>query len=260
MPNVLKNIVAFTGLAPGVATALPHRLQDADGAGIVPDNVRSDNDSVVFVSADDTNVTVINNGASAASANFLVERWHTEDRAFLAGAANLSPQPFVGAAVGGRFKLVERQVLGADAATMTFSGLNGDEDIMYKMVAMFDQSATFENVRFLPNGVLTDQTQHTVGFASSGNATFNDTVLHLLRGPIAGVVCIATAYFYARRSAAAFRPFDVKTGGNTGAARFIAIGAGGWENSADLLTSIVLDGDLGDIGAGADVSLFKLVA
>lgn len=97
---VLKNIVAFANLAPAVPTALPHALIDAEGRGLVPDVIFTDNPFVVVLGADAINVTVRNDSGNPANANTLCERFHTTPRAIPPGLVNLPVQPYIPASTG----------------------------------------------------------------------------------------------------------------------------------------------------------------
>lgn len=92
---VLKSITTFTNLAPGVPTSLPHGLVDADGRGLVPDHVEDNNADVIVLSADDTDVTVRNDGAAPVNADVLCEHWHSFNRALPPGQVDLPVQPFI---------------------------------------------------------------------------------------------------------------------------------------------------------------------
>lgn len=93
--NVLKSITTFAALPVGVPTSLPHGLQDALGAGLVPDHIEDDHPDVVVIGADDTNVTVRNDGAAPVTVSVLCEHWHSENRALPPGQTDLPVQPFV---------------------------------------------------------------------------------------------------------------------------------------------------------------------
>lgn len=92
---VLKNIVVFVNLVPGVPTALPHGLVDADGRGLIPDEVHFDDGPFTLVAADATTITLRNDGIAAASVNALCEYWHTIPRILPPSILNLTPRPFV---------------------------------------------------------------------------------------------------------------------------------------------------------------------
>jgi hypothetical protein len=101
MAPTLKSIIQLTGIAPGASPSSTHNLNVA-GLAVVPDEVKLSNPEFTFVSADDTNVVVRNDGAGVGDCDVLVEHWHTVERAF--GAAQtkeLTPQPFNAAAGGG---------------------------------------------------------------------------------------------------------------------------------------------------------------
>ena len=101
MATQIKNILAFNAVGAGAQATLPHGLNVNDH-GVVPDNVDFDNGEFSFVSADETNITMQNDGAAPASVNVLVEHWHTTERAFGPSSTKaLSPQPFIGGAGGG---------------------------------------------------------------------------------------------------------------------------------------------------------------
>lgn len=100
MSTVLKNLVNTGSLAPATPTPIAHGLRDAEGNPITPDQTYSSNIDLVVVSADDTHITVRNDGLAPASATVLVERWHSIDRAF-PGGVELGGLPFFGTQGGG---------------------------------------------------------------------------------------------------------------------------------------------------------------
>jgi hypothetical protein len=113
MAPTLKTIIQLTGIASGASPSSAHHL-NVGGLAVVPDEVKLSNPEFTFVSADDTNVVVRNDGAGVGDCNVLVEHWHTVERAF--GAAQtkiLTPQPFNAAA-------------GAGASAASFLGFFGD--------------------------------------------------------------------------------------------------------------------------------------
>lgn len=101
MANRLKNILTITAAA-GATVVTPHDLQ-IGGVGVVPDVVQiSGAGASLGVTADATNVTVVNSGAADATLSVLVEHWHTVERTFgtsgagaLGGEGALTPQPFL---------------------------------------------------------------------------------------------------------------------------------------------------------------------
>ena len=90
----LKNILRFVAVAPGAPATLAHGL-NWDTLAVVPD-IAMPSVQAFAITADATNVTVVNNGPAAANIDVLVESWHTLERDF--GAVQtvvLAPQPFV---------------------------------------------------------------------------------------------------------------------------------------------------------------------
>lgn len=264
MSTRLKNIVTFAAVPAGGAAALPHLLQ-IDGRAVVPDEVRSNDARLVVTGADATNVNVLNTSGVAVTARVLAEHWHTYERAFGNVATQaLTPQPFIPAAgIGaGTWQLVERQVLSGDAAAIVFANLNGDDDIMYQIVATFHGAPNFVgDVQVLPNGVLTNQFQRTQSWESGGSVLgANDTALNFRTNVTMGIAQ-AVGYLYARRSAAPARSWDMKCSAmdTPAGARATAIGGGAWVENATLIQSIELVPD-SPLSAGTDVSLFKLSA
>ena len=98
MADTLKNIVRFVAVPVGVPTALPHGL-NIEGRALTPDLCFPLAPNNFDVTADDTNVTVTNNGNAAADIDVYVEFWHTIDRVFgphdQFQPAGLTPRPFV---------------------------------------------------------------------------------------------------------------------------------------------------------------------
>lgn len=99
MADRLKNIIRFTGVAPGGAsTVLPHGLRWGTRAR-TPDTIKASVLSGLTITADDTNITVVNNGNAAVDVDVLVEAWHTVERSFgPESTQDLTPQPFIEAA------------------------------------------------------------------------------------------------------------------------------------------------------------------
>lgn len=96
----LKNILRFVGLVDGIPASLPHQL-NWNGRAVIPDFVDSSIGGFV-ITADATNVTITRQPGSPASADVLVESWHSIERAFGAKQTlSLVPQPFISAGGNG---------------------------------------------------------------------------------------------------------------------------------------------------------------
>lgn len=99
MGTILKNVVSFTGLAVGVPTALPHRM-NVNGYAVIPQVVLPSQPGFT-VTANTINVTVTRTvDAPTDSINIYCEHWHTiEDLEPPGGLGSLVP--FIGSGGGG---------------------------------------------------------------------------------------------------------------------------------------------------------------
>jgi len=94
MGQQLINILNIQNVPPATPTDVAHGLH-VDGRGVTPDLIIPDHDTFT-ITADDTNVTITNNGASPAHIHLLCIHWHSFLRVFGAeGVDALTPQPFV---------------------------------------------------------------------------------------------------------------------------------------------------------------------
>lgn len=94
MATQLKNTLVFADLAAGASVVLPHGLDS--GSGSVEPDVIVVPSAELDVVADDTSVTLTNNGPGPLSGSVLVEAWHTIERAFGDAAdLNLPVKPYV---------------------------------------------------------------------------------------------------------------------------------------------------------------------
>jgi len=93
--STLKAIIAFPNVAAGASSAVAHTL-NVNGTGVIPDKVELMSDSTFsYVAADDTNLTVRNDGSAAATCYALVEYWYSANRVFAQPLSQLTPAPFV---------------------------------------------------------------------------------------------------------------------------------------------------------------------
>jgi len=78
---MLISVINVDSLAAGATVDVPHGLQEA-GNGVKPDSVRPEGSTpIVIVSADEESVTFRNDGSGTESANFVVRRLHSIERA-----------------------------------------------------------------------------------------------------------------------------------------------------------------------------------
>ncbi|MGC2775549.1 MAG: hypothetical protein WA418_07905, partial [Bradyrhizobium sp.] len=113
----LKSATSFTGVAIGDTATLPHHLV-ISGTKLKPDSIRMQFGSFEFVSADTTNITILNVSNTAGACVVLAEAWHPIERVFGmipddgTFGQHLTPQPFVespdsgGSGGGGAFSVV----------------------------------------------------------------------------------------------------------------------------------------------------------
>jgi len=73
----LLSIVQFQGVAAGGSVSLPHGLNNGQGDALVPDKLERRSDGTFTVSADDTDVTVTNNGSEEQDIDVLCWHWHS---------------------------------------------------------------------------------------------------------------------------------------------------------------------------------------
>ena len=94
MATTLKSQLEYTTVAAGATAVLSHNL-NVQGFSRAPDEISFENQIFDYVSHTSTTLTVVNNGAVAASCRVLCELWHTFERVFGDGSQNLPSKPFV---------------------------------------------------------------------------------------------------------------------------------------------------------------------
>lgn len=106
MPDTLKTIVSFTGVAIGGTATLAHGLS-VNGQALKPDHVELQFPiGFELVSATTTDLTIRNVGNAGGSCRVLVEAWHPVERSFGTSPddgsfqLHLTPQPFAADAAG----------------------------------------------------------------------------------------------------------------------------------------------------------------
>lgn len=99
MSQTLIQIVTFTAVGASATVALPHGL-NINGTGVTPDLLLQSNGDFT-VTADDTDITVTNNGDAEANCDVWAEYKHSLLRNFGGNTQQLTPAPFVPATGGG---------------------------------------------------------------------------------------------------------------------------------------------------------------
>jgi len=179
MATRLKNIVRFVGVPGGGLASLPHflSLEDPDLA-LTPD-LAIPSVGGFTVGADNTNVTVINNGLVAGSIDVYVEAWHTIERDFGADQTIvLAPQPFVpnisGVAGSDTYGPPEKwtvQNIGAGVAATP----------MFALV-----STSFDNIEAIQAGSITGLNARLTTALTAGSITVTVTI-----NGVAGTLSVA---------------------------------------------------------------------
>lgn len=108
MATQLKNVLTFANVAGGATVALAHELQ-VDGRAVAPSLIAPGPGGNLFtISADATDVTVINTTGGPQSVSVYVERWHSIESAFGDVAVKTLPgTPFLINAAQGLLSEVE---------------------------------------------------------------------------------------------------------------------------------------------------------
>ena len=179
MATQLRNIVRFTGVAPSTPTSLAHNL-NLDGVGLVPDLlIQSRGDYTV--TADDTNVTVTNNGLIASSIDVFVVHWHTIDRVFGADTVtSLTPQPFVvvgdsaGSATGNE-QIFRFTAAGGEGSDFTVTLPSARPNDNYVIMASLADAASIFGMRF-PDTLAGDRTTTTFRVLTTAALTAGDVI------------------------------------------------------------------------------------
>ncbi len=161
---------------------------------------------------------------------------------------------------GADFILVEKKLITSNVTTITFSGLNGDVDEVYKLIGRFISSAT-TNYILRPNALTTNL--FTTGFRGDGTTltNFSDASNIIIAQRLAGgqVETQFEALFHAKKdpnSVATERP--IQSTYNNITATIGQIGAG-WLESTVNLTSIELRSTVASqIRDGSTIALYKL--
>ncbi len=163
--------------------------------------------------------------------------------------------PAVGTPVGASmWDFIEEQPIPVSTTSITFSGLNGDDDKVYKIVAHLNRAraaiGTSPLWRIRPNGIFSSVTQQTTQFrmrTSNIEQVFTHPGL-VMFAPNDGII-VLTTYFYAEsgkirtmRSRAPFKFFDSGAFGPQ-ARGFDNFFSGFWNDSTTVVTSLLLDND-----------------
>lgn len=156
------------------------------------------------------------------------------------------------------WELVERKTLTSAATSVTFSGLNGNTDVEYKLRGyVVDDSGSNANMALYPNGATTnaDGQRLTGTGAAAGGSVATEMLVGLFR-PDAEVSYFEGTLWAKAGSVRTYRG----TAGNydVGAPKLYAETiAGCWSDTSTNITSLELSGPSSAFGAGTQISLYR---
>lgn len=165
---------------------------------------------------------------------------------------------------GADFILVEKKLVTSDVQDLTFSGLNGDTDEIYRLIGRIISGASApENFTLRPNNISTNQDSINIEQTSSIITRSSTTDLALSRVRSTGILQTFDAIFWAKKN-----PNSIATN-RTLQAQWASYGATGpltvghstglWDEDTTNITSLVVHGPgAGDIKDGSTVALYKL--
>lgn len=160
--------------------------------------------------------------------------------------------------------LVEKKLITSDVTDVTFSGLDGDTDEIYRLVGRIISGAgTGEDFTLRPNNVSTNQDSLNIEQTSSAVARTSPTALVLSRVRSTGVLQTFDAIFWAKRnpnSIATNRTLQVQWASySTTLPLTVGHSTGLWDEDTTNITSLVVHGPgAGDIKDGSTVALYKM--
>ena len=160
--------------------------------------------------------------------------------------------------------LVEKKLVTADVQDLTFAGLDGDVDEVYKLFGRIVVSGAAEDVSLQPNGGAAAQSSLNIIESSAAVARTTPSILTLVETISASeVLQIFEATFFAKKdpnSIAVNRVLksDWATYTATAVSR-VGQSRGLWDEDVTNITSLVVHGEAADtIRDGSTVALYKL--
>lgn len=151
--------------------------------------------------------------------------------------------------------LVSKQVGDGVSGTLTWSGLNGDVDKMYRLVGRVEPVVASTRISVRPNGSSSDlDGEYWIGGSSWSRVTTTDGTLIAFSSP--GETPFFDMTIFADKSGGEQRRFGWLLWDKTPNPE-PAIGAHAWEDSATLLTSLTMEA-FGGFTTATAVWLYKL--
>lgn len=172
-----------------------------------------------------------------------------------AGQAQWSPSP--------GWTLVEKKEIAAAVATVSFTGLDGDTDEVYRLIARIRKTPAGNATYSLrPNGLTTNLAGSTV---TNGAAAVTAALLNLVTTGANAAIQVSTEIMIHAKETVQFlsqaRMFQGKTieGDPLGSALNAVVDMGGMWDGTGNMTSLDIDSTLASgIGVGSTFELFKL--
>lgn len=162
----------------------------------------------------------------------------------------------------GGLTLVESKVITSNTTTVTFSGLNGDTDRVYRLVGSVITS-TAGTLSLQPNGVSTNLFIAGTHMNSASSGIFNGTVWTLTSAQniSSGNSCVFDVVIFVAKSINSIAQNRWMTGTSTygtAAALEHSVFGGEWVESSTNLTSLDIVGGVANlIGNGSHIALYK---
>lgn len=178
-----------------------------------------------------------------------------------AGRVRITTLISEGSSGAGGFQLVESKTISVGATTVTFSGLDGDADVKYRLIGNVLGTANPSNLELRPNGLTTNLIRSGLRINSGGTGNLNSTAWTLNGDPIMASQCCFSLDIFAAKSISgvALRRYFVghSVAFNTSGVVETMILSGQWLETATNLSSLVLSMDVGNIDAGSHIKLYK---
>ncbi len=154
--------------------------------------------------------------------------------------------------------LIERKQIAGAVQNVTFSGLDGDADEVYKLIGRIIKPAGVAAYRFRPNGLTTNQ---SMGVTSNGTFALFGTLDFLTAVIAAGNIISFECLIHARETVEATgmdRQFIGKAM-ESGSALQVNDFGGVWGGAGNITSLLVSSSIASGIGIGSTFELFKLV-
>ncbi len=164
----------------------------------------------------------------------------------------------------GGLVLIEKKVVTSDTQDLTFSGLDGNTDAVYRMVGRIVVSGAAEDVTLRPNGISTNQDSIIISQSGSAVSRGTSTDLKLVDTfSSGGTLQTFDAIFWAKNdpnSIAVNRTLQSEFGLYTATLpERVGQIRGLWDEDSTNVTSLVVHGQAADtIRDGSTVALYKL--